>query len=64
MSEIEALEPTIFPAFSYALSLDRIIIWKEGKMWMMVSPQNEREFVHLLKKINPEIEIKKNEGLI
>lgn len=64
ISEIEALEPTIFPAFSYALSLDRIIIWKEGKMWMMASPQNEREFVHLLKKINPEIEIKKNEGLI
>lgn len=64
ISEIEALEPTIFPAFSYALSLNRIIIWKEGKMWMMISPENEKEFIRLLRKINPKIELKKNEGLI
>lgn len=63
ITDIEALQPTILPVFSYSLSLDRIIIWKEGKMWMLISPQNEKEFVKLLKKFNPEIEIRKNEGI-
>lgn len=61
--DIEALQPTILPVFSYSLSLDRIIVWKEGRMWMLISPQNEKEFVKLLKKFNPEIEIRKNEGI-
>ena len=62
-ADIEALQPSILPVFSYSLSLDRIVIWKEGKMWMLISPQNEKEFVKLLKKINPDIEIKSNEGI-
>ncbi len=62
IKDIEALQPSILPAPSYALSLDRIIIWKEGKMWMLVSPQNEKEFVKLLKSFNPDIEIMRNES--
>ncbi len=62
VGDIEALQPSILPAPSYALSLDRIIIWKEGKMWMLVSPQNEKEFVKLLKGFNPDIEIMRNES--
>lgn len=64
IADIEALQPSILPVSSYALSLDRIIIWKEGKMWMLVSPQNEQEFARLLKKFNPGIEIRKNSGLL
>ena len=59
IADIEALQPSILPVFSYSLSLD-----KEGKMWMLISPQNEKEFVKLLKKINPDIQIKSNEGLL
>lgn len=64
ISEIEALQSSILPVFSYALSLNRIIIWKEGKMWMLISPQNENEFVKLLKKFNPDIQIRKNSELL
>ena len=64
IADIEALQPSILPVFSYSLSLDRIVIWKEGKMWMLISPQNEKEFVKLLKRINPDIQIKSNEGLL
>ena len=64
IADIEALQPSILPVFSYSLSLDRIVIWKEGKMWMLISPQNEKEFVKLLKKINPDIEIKSNAGIL
>ena len=51
IADIEALQPSILPVFSYSLSLDRIVIW------------NEKEFVKLLKKFNPDIEIKRNEGI-
>lgn len=64
IADIEALQPTILPAFSYSLSLNRIIIWKEGKMWMMVSPQNEKEFVKLLKKFNTDIQIRSSLDLL
>ena len=63
IADIEALQPSILPVFSYSLSLDRIVIWKEGKMWMLISQQNEKEFVKLLKKFNPDIEIRRNEGI-
>ena len=64
IADIEALQPSILPVFSYSLSLDRIVIWKEGKMWMLISPQNEKEFVKLLKKFNPDIEIRNNIGIL
>ncbi len=59
IADIEALQPSMLPVSSYALSLNRIIIWKEGQMWMLISPQQEKEFVKLLLKHNPEIEIRK-----
>lgn len=63
IADIEALQPSALPVFSYSLSLDRIAVWKDGKIWMLVSPQNEKEFVRLLKKFNPDIEIRRNEGI-
>lgn len=64
ISEIEALETTMMPVFSYALSLDRIMIWSNGKQWMMVSPQNKKEFVKLLREMNPDIIIKKENSFL
>ncbi|MCD7936156.1 MAG: PH domain-containing protein [Tannerellaceae bacterium] len=64
ISEIEALEPSIFPAFSYALSLNRIIIWKKEGMWMLLSPCNRKEFIKALKSFHPDIELKNNTTLL
>lgn len=58
ISAIEAIEATMIPIFSYALSLDRMIIWSEGKPWMLISPVNRDEFVKLLLKMNPNIQLK------
>ncbi len=58
IAEIEALELTINPVSSYALSLDRIMIWTADKPWVLVSPKEKKEFVQLLRKINPRISIK------
>lgn len=57
ISRIEALERTILPVFSYSLSLNRIAIWSEGKMWLLVSPQNEKDFIKLLREHNPDIKL-------
>ena len=40
IADIEALESTVMPVSSYALSLDRLIIWSNGKPWMLISPTN------------------------
>ncbi len=61
IADIQALEPTMMPVSSYALSLDRIIIWTNDHPWIMVSPRNKNEFVKLLRNINPEIVIKKEQ---
>jgi len=58
ISEIESVEASAMPVSSYALSLDRIIIWADGKPWMRVSPKNKAEFVKLLQNINPRIIIR------
>lgn len=58
IADIQALEPTIMPVSSYALSLDRIMIWTNDHPWIMVSPKNKNEFVRLLQTINPRIIIK------
>lgn len=58
IADIETVEATTMPVSSYALSLDRLIIWTDGKPWMLVSPRNKKEFVNLLKRINPGITIK------
>lgn len=57
ISQIEELERTIMPVPSYALSLNRIAIWSEKKMWMIVSPQNEKDFIKLLRQFNPDIKL-------
>ncbi|MDR1624096.1 MAG: PH domain-containing protein [Tannerellaceae bacterium] len=54
---IERLERTIIPAPSYALSLNRIGVWSATGLWMMVSPQNEKDFIKRLKQINPDIRL-------
>ena len=57
-SEISAVEATVMPVSSYALSLDRLIIYKGEVQWLLVSPENKQEFVRLLRKYNPAIQIK------
>lgn len=59
ISEIEAVEASAMPVSCYALSLDRIIIWTDGKPWMLVSPENNKHFVQTLQKYNSSIVIKK-----
>lgn len=58
ISEISAVEVTVMPVSSYALSLDRLIIYKGAMQWMLVSPVNKQDFVKLLRKHNPGIQIK------
>lgn len=58
ISEITDIESSVLPVASYALSLDRLIIYKNGLQWLLISPTNKKEFVKLLRKHNPEIRIK------
>lgn len=58
ISEISAVEVTVMPVSSYALSLDRLIIYKGDTQWLLISPVNKQDFVKLLKKHNPDIRIK------
>lgn len=55
ISEITAMEATVMPVSSYALSLDRIILYKGEAPWMLISPTNKKDFVKQLRKINPDI---------
>lgn len=58
ISEITEVEVTVMPVSSYALSLDRLIIYRQEKPWLIISPVNKKDFVAQLRKINPEIKIK------
>ena len=58
IADIEALEASSMPISSYALSLDRILIWTKGKPWMLISPENQTDFIKQLRKINPEIQLR------
>lgn len=58
ISEITAIEASAMPVASYALSLDRIIIYKGEQQWLLISPANKKEFVKLLRKFNPEIKVR------
>lgn len=64
IADIQALEPTMMPASSYALSLDRLMIWTEKGPWMMISPRNRKEFINTLRQFNPEITIKKEDTFL
>ena len=58
IEEIEAVEPTVMPVSSYALSLNRLIIWSKGRPWMLISPVNRKDFIKQLRQFNPTIQIK------
>lgn len=58
VEEITALEASSTPVSSYALSFDRLIIWKGDQPWMLISPAGKRDFVKLLQRMNPEITIR------
>ncbi len=58
IKEISAIEATVMPVSSYALSLDRIIIYKGDLQWLLISPVNKKDFVRLLRQYNPDIEVK------
>lgn len=58
VEEITAVEPSSIPVSSYALSMDRLIVWKGKQPWLLISPAGKQDFIKLLKKLNPEIEIR------
>lgn len=58
IEEITAVEPTVLPVSSYALSLDRLIIYKGGRQWLLISPVDKKEFLKCLRKHNPDIRVK------
>ncbi|MDO4756919.1 MAG: PH domain-containing protein [Parabacteroides sp.] len=58
ISEISGVEVSSMPVSSYALSLDRLIIYKGDTQWLLISPVNKQEFIRLLRKYNPAIQIK------
>lgn len=58
VAEIEVIESTVMPVSSYALSLDRLMIWSGGKVWMLISPCNKADFIKQLRAINPNIQLK------
>lgn len=57
IAEITAIQRSILPASSYALSLNRLMLYKGEKQWLLISPVNEADFIRLLRKINPGIEL-------
>ncbi len=58
ISEITAIGSTVMPISSYALSLDRLIIYKGDKYWLLISPVDKMNFINQLKMINPAIKFK------
>lgn len=58
IADITALEETSNLVSSYALSLDRLMVWVGNKPWMLISPANKKEFIRLLCKINSDIILK------
>lgn len=57
IAEITAVEASVMPVSSPALSLDRLIIYKDDRQWILISPVNKNEFVKLLRKFNPNIKL-------
>ncbi len=58
VEEISAIEATAMPVSSYALSLDRMVIYKGNLQWLLISPKDKKEFLRCLRKFNPDIEVK------
>lgn len=57
IENITGLEATTNFVSSYALSLNRLLIWVDNKPWMLISPTNPTEFIKLLCKQNPNIKV-------
>ena len=64
ISQLDAIERSVMPVPSYALSFTRIALWTKEGIWMMVSPKDEAEFVKLLRKHNPDLKTLKTENFI
>jgi len=59
IDQIKSIERTYNPLAAPALSIKRLwVIPKNGKDLMMISPTPEKEFLKLIKELNPGIEIK------
>ena len=58
IEEITAVETTVLPVSSYALSLDRLIIYRNDQQWLLISPTDKKEFLRCLRKYNPDIKVK------
>ena len=58
IEEITAVEVTALPVSSYALSLDRLIIYKGDAQWLLISPVNKKDFLKCLRKHHAEIAVK------
>ena len=63
IEEITAVESTVLPVSSYALSLDSLIIYRGKQQWLLVSPKEKKEFIRCLKKYNPDIKVKDSQSL-
>ena len=57
IEDITGVEVTALPVASYALSLDRIIIYQGKSQWLLISPVNKKDFMKCLRKYNPEIKV-------
>lgn len=57
IADISAVEVTVMPVSSYALSFDRLIIYKDKMQWLLISPVDKKEFFRVLRKHNPDIRI-------
>lgn len=58
IEELTAVEATVMPVASYALSLDRLIIYKGNKQWLLISPTDKKFFLKCLREHNPDIKVK------
>lgn len=58
ITNITTITRTSNPISSPALSLKRLEIRTGKKLWNVISPQKQPEFIRLLQQINPQIELK------
>ncbi len=64
VADIEAIQPTMAPVSSYALSLNRLTIWVDQRPWLLVSPADRDGFIKQLRKMNPNIQLLKSDSFI
>ncbi|WP_080902662.1 PH domain-containing protein [Parabacteroides sp. Marseille-P3160] len=57
--DILQVEHTANSAFSYALSMHRLLLRQKDKTKILISPEKEEQFVKLLLQLNPDIRLEK-----